>query len=312
MEINVAPRSGLHFQNPVSSFLLVLFLSFLVFTFIGPFLGILFVLPFFDYDVFKIVEQLGPPYINDGIRIHIYVIQGVASVLGFILFPILYLKYTQKFSVTKFFSKERVTPLILVLVGLLVLSFMVVNSLFIEWNRSLPLPQFFIDLEDQAAELTTFLTSFSGLTELVVALIVISIIPAFGEELVFRGILQKMAFQFTGNSHIAIWICAFIFSAFHMQFLGFVPRLLLGGLFGYLYVWSGTLWIPVFAHFVNNAFTIVMVYLYHSDQIKFDIEETTSVPIGSVLLFSLLCVALLYFIRKFNQKEVDERVAEGI
>jgi hypothetical protein len=132
------------------------------------------------------------------------------------------------------------------------------------------------------------------------ALTVIAIVPAIGEEFLFRGIVQNLLLNVSRNIHLSIWISAFLFSAIHFQFFGFVPRMLLGALFGYLYFWSGNLLYPIAAHFINNGFTLLMIYLFRSDVINFDIESTESVPITTVLIFGVITTALLYYFRKMN------------
>ena len=91
-----------------------------------------------------------------------------------------------------------------------------------------------------------------------------AIVPAISEELVFRGILQPLFGRMTRNIHVGIWTSAFVFSVIHMQFYGFLPRLFLGAILGYLVIWSGSLWTAVFAHFVNNALAVVMYKTYGS------------------------------------------------
>ena len=68
--------------------------------------------------------------------------------------------------------------------------------------------------------------------------------------------LQPLFGQWFRNVHVSIWVVAAVFSALHMQFFGFIPRLVLGGLFGYLYFWSRTIWVPVLAHFINNLIAV--------------------------------------------------------
>ncbi|HPH46026.1 MAG TPA: CPBP family intramembrane metalloprotease, partial [Chryseolinea sp.] len=139
--------------------------------------------------------------------------------------------------------------------------------------------------------------------QIVVAFIVIAILPAIGEELVFRGIIQKELFRGTKNSHLSIWIAAAIFSAIHLQFYGFVPRMLLGVLFGYLYHWSGNLTLSMLAHFVNNGFTVVALYLHQQKIIDIDIENTESVPWQGVLFSAIFTAVLLYTFRKYYQQK---------
>jgi membrane protease YdiL (CAAX protease family) len=92
-----------------------------------------------------------------------------------------------------------------------------------------------------------------------------------------------------------------IFSAIHVQFYGFVPRVLLGALFGYVYVWSGNIWVPILAHAVNNGFTVLMVWLHHRQMVSVDIENTESVPLTGALISLLLTIGFLAFFRKSNQ-----------
>ena len=134
-----------------------------------------------------------------------------------------------------------------------------------------------------------------------VALVVVAVVPAVGEEVLFRGILQRNLTRWTGNVHAGIWLAAILFSAIHVQFLGFVPRMLLGALFGYLYVWAGNIWIPILAHFVNNGFTILMVYLYQRKVVPVDIESNESVPLAAALVSAGVTVGLLTYFKRLNQ-----------
>jgi membrane protease YdiL (CAAX protease family) len=153
--------------------------------------------------------------------------------------------------------------------------------------------------EDQLAEFTRAATQFNSVPDLLLGLLVIALLPGIGEELVFRGLIQNELWRGTKNVHVAIWVSAFIFSAIHTQFFGFVPRMLLGALFGYLYYWSGNLLIPMFAHFFNNAFGVVALYLEHQKLIDVNMEETEAAPWPAVALGVVLTVLLLVYLRKF-------------
>jgi len=190
----------------------------------------------------------------------------------------------------------------------LVIIFMAVNSIFIEWNAHVNFPDFLGEFErwarereDAAAELTKSLTHFASAGELLLALVVIAILPAFGEELVFRGLVQTELHRATKNIHVSIWFAAFLFSAIHFQFFGFVPRLLLGALFGYLYYWSGSLVLAIIAHFVNNAVPVIALYLYQRGTVTFDVESEEAAPLNVVVMSALLTVGLLYYFYKYYQ-----------
>jgi membrane protease YdiL (CAAX protease family) len=152
--------------------------------------------------------------------------------------------------------------------------------------------------EDKLIEMTKFLTTFNTTSDFLLGLFVIAILPGIGEELVFRGLIQNELWRSSKNIHAAIWTSAILFSAIHMQFFGFMPRMLLGALFGYLYYWSGNLLIPMIAHFFHNGFTLSMIYLYTKGSIDVNIDSEESAPLPLVALCTVFNFALLYYFKK--------------
>lgn len=135
-------------------------------------------------------------------------------------------------------------------------------NLIVEWNASIQLPESMSALERwmkaseaQSAEMVNTMLSGTTVKDLIISLLIIGVLTGVSEELFFRGMLQRILSD-RMNIHAAIWITAAIFSAVHFQFYGFVPRLLLGGFFGYLAWWSRTLWLPITAHAVNNSLVV--------------------------------------------------------
>ena len=134
-------------------------------------------------------------------------------------------------------------------------------------------------------------------------LIMIGLLPAIGEELVFRGVVQKIFHQWSRNIHIAIWTTAFVFSAMHMQFYGFLPRMVLGGMLGYMLAWSGSLWLPIFAHFVNNAGAVVFMYLFQKGVTDIDPDKVgTESDWMEVIVSVVLSILLFELLRRRNNK----------
>jgi len=127
--------------------------------------------------------------------------------------------------------------------------------------------------ENNAQKITEAFLVTHSLGGVLLNICMVAIIPALGEELVFRSILQKLFHQMTKNIHIAILISAILFSAMHFQFYGFIPRVLLGVFFGYLYYWSNSIWLPIFAHFINNTGAVLMNFLQSEKIIAIDAEK---------------------------------------
>ena len=135
-------------------------------------------------------------------------------------------------------------------------------------NLKMQLPEFLSGLEtwmkekEMEMEKVTLLlintTTYSGLA---INLFMIAILPGIGEELLFRGVLQNIFTRWVRNPHFAIWIVAILFSAIHVQFYGFLPRMLMGALFGYLYYWGKSIWLPILAHFANNAYAVISSFI---------------------------------------------------
>jgi len=144
-----------------------------------------------------------------------------------------------------------------------------------------------------------------GVSGLMFNIFMIAVLPALGEELMFRGVIQHIFTNWTRNHHWGIWISAFLFSAMHMQFYGFLPRMVLGGMFGYLLVWTGTMWVPILAHFVNNTMGVMGYYFINKGVISKDIEElgTGSEKIPWALFSVTVTGFLLFLIYRSEQSK---------
>lgn len=202
-----------------------------------------------------------------------------------------------------------------ILFGFLVLA---VSLPFINWlvtiNSEMHLPDFLSgvekwmrDSEDKAEKLTDAFLSTSHWGGYLVNLIMIAGLAAVGEELIFRGILVKLFREWTRNEHLAVIIPAFLFSALHLQFYGFFGRFLLGIILGYLFIWSGSLWVPVFVHFLNNAMAVTLSFFYQKGFVSTDIDsfgtsQNALIIIGSLVLM-LFTMAIIYLHEKGHFKK---------
>lgn len=302
--------TGISQRHPLTSLIFILLTTILGFMIIGPLLGFFIAMPFYDGSIFDLVEKIANPTLYPEIRLPLVIIQGSATLIGLILFPFLYLFSIERVNPIDWVKSKPTSILMILVTGFIVLAFMAGNSVLIEWNANFIFPEFLKDFgawarerETLAEELTRFFTTFESTSDFLLGAFVIALLPAIGEELVFRGMLQPELFRATGNHHAAIWITAIIFSAFHMQFFGFVPRMVLGALFGYLYLWSGNILIPMFAHFVNNGFSVLMIYLYQKGTVTIDIDSPEAAPWPVVIGFTTVFIALLYYFKKFYQNQ---------
>ena len=165
--------------------------------------------------------------------------------------------------------------------------------------------------EEAAAALTERFLQADNIGGLLLNIGLMALLPAFSEELSFRGTLQQIIYidqngkEQSTKVHLAIWITAFIFSAIHMQFYGFVPRMLLGAMFGYVFVWSGSLWVPITMHFVNNGLAVLVYYLMGESENTKNIADTLGagdtwyLGVFSILITSL---GLLIFYRRTHKQ----------
>lgn len=249
-------------------------------------------------------------------RMAMFFVQALGSGIGFILAAWVVIRWIDKANIKWRLQMSRVDGRSIGLVILITFGGMLFNAFLVYLNSQLVLPEFLSGLEawmkateDQLMELTKFLTDFQSIPELLVGILVIGILAGIGEEVFFRGVLQAKMHQYLGSAHWGIWVTAFIFSAIHLQFYGFLPRMFLGAMFGYLYLYSGSLVYPILAHIFNNSFTVILVYLSNEGHVDFDLEstDTVSYPVAFAGLLVLL-VGIHYFkqMNKAQHEELDQ------
>ena len=275
-------------------FSMITFISVVVFMLISyTLLPLLFDIDFSDLTSF-LSDYSNPKSINA-----LKFLQFFTSVGLFIVPPLLFAYFTGfKLQLNKKINRQSV--LLAIAIMLIVNPFV---AYLMQWNQSLFLPEFLEGVqmwmeasEQKAMQITEAFLAMGSIGDLLINLFLIALIPAIGEELLFRGVLQQLFAKWTGKIHLAIFISAFLFSAIHMQFFGFLPRFVLGLVLGYMFFWSKNLWLPILAHFTNNALAIIFTFHYVADKVQIEfLNEETPVNI-SVALISFLAVALLMYL----------------
>jgi len=239
-------------------------------------------------------------------------LQMWSSIGIFIFSSIVFIYLTEKeFVISKSFSRDQ-----LLLAICAMLFFLPVINFLALWNEGLHLPEFMAHIESwmrtseaKSAAIMEHFVAMDSYFDLFVNLFVIALIPAIGEEFLFRGVIQRGLIKWKNNPHFGIWLSAFLFSALHIQFLGFIPRFLIGGFFGYLFLWSGSIWLPVIAHFLNNALAVVVIFtsshLLASKQLENLGASKEDIPIVLMCCFAL--TLLLYLFYQSKKKSPHEK-----
>jgi membrane protease YdiL (CAAX protease family) len=295
----VKPFSQLMFSAFV---ILVSFLAFLL-------IAMLLAIPLFGLDSMMSIPTLGDLSDPESIRVLKY-FQVVQSIGLFIVPPVI-LAWLFHGKIAEYLNlKRNATSTSIFLVAILVFISLPLINFIGEWNMRMEFPEFLAGMErwmknaeENAAELTEAFLTVETTGGLLFNLFMIAFLPAIGEELLFRGVIQRIFTNWTRNHHWGIWISAILFSALHIQFYGFVPRMLLGVLFGYLLVWSGSMWLPILAHFFNNGFAVVAMYLVDKEVLNPGVEEigATSGSQYAAILSLVLVFLLMYLIKKENR-----------
>jgi len=250
---------------------------------------------------------MGVLNMDSGLEITPAVLKYVQLILATFVFIVPANAYSHLFSDNTFvfFEFKKPNLVFLFFAALLWLFTLPIISFLADINNKIAFPTSFAGLENsfrlaeaRAENATRFLLNITSLSGLMVNLLVIAVVAAIAEELIFRGIIQKLLFEQSKNIHLAIWLTALVFSLFHLQFFAIIPRIVLGAALGYTFYWSKSIWVPIFFHFINNASIVLASYLYQKKLIATDPNEITFFP-NSVLFVAFICsIAMVYFWNK--------------
>lgn len=289
-------------------FILVVFVlcSMLVFTF----LTMLISMPIFGISSFEeMLVRMDP---GDPDNLNLLRFHQVFNHIGVFIIPSLLFILFFRFQPIQYLKLDRV-PIItsILLVFLLLVSILPFLDFISIVNESVHFPGALSQIEEmlrqseqKAFELTERFLAVSTNSELLFNIFMIALLPAIGEELIFRGILQRILIGWIkGSPVIAILITSLVFSALHMQFFSLLPRFLLGILLGYLFYWSGSLWLPVIAHFANNAMAVLVYYLATIHKLNIDPEQLGQLwGNWGIVASGILSVSLLVIIHVLEKK----------
>ncbi len=205
--------------------------------------------------------------------------------------------------------KPSIPAVVLTIIAVLVA--MPFLNYIISLNEQMVLPEslktlenYLREMEDASKILSERMLKADGIPVFLFNVLLFGVVASLGEEFFFRGAMQRIFGKIARNPHVVIWVVACIFSAFHMQFFGFLPRLLLGAFFGYLLLWTRSLWIPVIAHFVNNMIS-VSSYYFVTDARQLESLDTlgTKDSFWMAIVSLVLLLIVSYGIMRLGKKE---------
>lgn len=273
--------------------------------------GTLIALPVFGISIFQLPNVLSDFSNPQSINLLKY-FQTIQSLGLFVLPPFLIGYFYSESKSTTYLKLDR-QPMYFSIILVAVLMFCVIPfiNLLGEVNSWMKLPHFMASIEnwmksseDNAQRLTQTFLRGSSIGVLLVNIFVVALVPAIGEEMVFRGIFQRLFTEWTQSIHWGVIIAAAFFSFMHFEFYGFLPRMVLGILLGYLFVWSETLWLPIIAHFFNNGIAVVCTFLWNNKMISTDPDKFEATPTSLFIaaLSLILAITLLHSIFLHEQK----------
>lgn len=253
---------------------------------------------------------LTPSLIPQPVR-YLQVNQLVAAISTFLL-PALAASYLFSRHPNAYLSIRRTSVLSVLLVIVSMFFILPAIQLVGELNQQVVLPEMFkpfetmLQTQEKLMEgITKQFFASNTPTDFIINIFIIAIVASVTEEFFFRGTVQRILGRNFINHHVIIWLSALIFSSFHLQFYGLIPRMLLGAYFGYLLYWSHSIWLPIAAHFINNAMGVWVISnpAICKDTILAEESSISELWIPA-LIGSMLFSALVLLIRKQCTKEL--------
>ncbi len=288
-------------------FIVVTVVTIIVFNLIG--LGV--IAGIYGVGVIKAIMALD--FAAPGLTGALYILQLISTTIPIFLAPIFFAGVVVKDS--QGYLKPTIKfPWMLIIVAFFITM---ISSPLIELsgniNQKMVLPEFLKglerwmkDSEEAARRITMAILKMDSVADCIKNVILIGLLTAIAEEFMFRGALQTIMQRWTKNTHAAIWITAALFSAFHMEFYGFLPRMLLGAMFGYFVAWSGSIWPAIWGHFVNNGTAVVATYLYQQKKITISPDDQHVFNYaGYIFSFIIIIILLMVYKKIASATEVN-------
>ena len=295
--------------SPAGKILLLLGLI-LLFTILTALSGLLLGKLYFGVDLAVLGSYISEPKTDEAIAFTKF--YQFFNQIGMFILPVLFYSYLVSTEPMSYLKLKEKPKAISISVSFLIIFAILPFTNYLEGiNQNLQLPEllggveeWMKEKEESAVYLTEVIIKTKTLNGLLLNLLIVALLPAIGEELLFRGVILRLINNITKNPHWAVIISALLFSAFHLQFYGFLPRFTLGLVLGYLFIITNNLWVPIFIHFINNAAAVIVFNLHYNGYIKVSMEDFGSLSnpiyiIGS-LLITFWLISVIYKKERFT------------
>lgn len=283
-------------------------------------IGLILIMPVFKIGFFNFLTILQSRNYNNHLYVNILKYLQIWQTVGVFILPPLFVGYLFSINSGEYLRLNKKPNIVSLFIALLIVFASIpIVGWMVDINSKMSLPHFLKSLEhwmksteSEAGVITKAFLNVTTVKGFSVNLLMIALLPAIGEEFLFRGLFVKFFKDWTKNSHIAVWLSAIIFSLIHFQFYGFLPRMMLGVLLGYLFVWSGTIWVPVFAHFINNGSAVVGSFMQSKGLIKTDIDELFSHQSSYIYLFISIIATIVFIVVFYNMEKRRVNIKSAI
>ena len=257
------------------------------------------------YGLNTITDIMSLKFVGPNTISALYILQLISTTIPIFVAPVFFAYVIVK-EPKSYLKPSFNFPWMLIVVTLVI---MLISSPLIElssnFNQKMVLPDFLKGLEqwmkeseETAKKITMAILQMDTIWDCIKNVFLIGLLTAIAEEFMFRGVLQTILVRWTKNTHAAIWITAILFSAFHMEFYGFLPRMFLGALFGYFVVWSGSIWPAVWGHFLNNGSAVIATYLFQQKKITLNPDDQHVFNYAGYIFSFIIIIILLMVYKK--------------
>lgn len=303
-------KAWLQFLSPWGKLFLLIGLI-LIFTIITAFGGLFIGEFWLDVGLMNLAQIISHPVSEEAINFTRF--YQFLNQLGVFILPVLLYSFliSNKLSENLHLNKKPKGQSVVLSVALIFIVLPFLNYLT-QWNMNINFPESLAGIEnwmhekeELAGMLTEAMLKGTSIYVLMANIIVVGLMAALGEELMFRGALLSIFEDIFKNEHAAVIITSIIFSAIHFQFFGFFPRLLMGLILGYLMVFTKNLWVPIIMHFINNSASVILYYLNNTD-----VTTTKSETFGSsdsylIILGSLIVTLVVLGVIKYIEQSKE-------